>query len=579
MKSIQYRFMSMTVLVFFSFFLSCSGGGQSSAVQTPAFYVDAVGGNDANSGTAPGSPWKSLAKVSGSQFQAGSLIYLKRGSTWNEQLTIPSSGITIDAYGMGALPRIDGSKEITGWTDQGSGLYSATITLGVDEALGNLSETGTMMTFLAWNTDAATTFNAKPAGTYSYDYLSSTLYTKPSSTISGNVYLASVKLYGITATAKSDVIVKNLEVTRFSLHGVHFKDCVRCAVYNSIITKGGGATIASNVYAGNGIEFGNSSSNGIVDGVTVSDIFDSAISAQTYESGRNMSAISIRNSQAGSCGFAGIEISVLSNGTSTGSSINNVLISGSTITSSGHGWSGRRYGTEGHGIRVKADSGAGTISSIQMDTTTIDGSVGDGVKLAGEIGAVRLHRMNIKNNANGISLQEPTATSAKVQLTSSLVHHNGSYGIFYDSPTSAGFELFQNTLSDNTGINLAISSWNGSAKIQNNIFYGSTPMTHLYSAPTLTGATIDNNCYNEFTNMIGYAGTAYNSVTAFTASTSLESNGIGGTVGLTDPTNENFQLLNTSQCKTLGSPSVGVTVDYSGYPFSTPPSSGAYQYR
>ena len=582
MKSIIYRIVLVAIFAPGIFSLSCSSGGSTSPPQPQPFYVDAVNGMDSNTGTNSSNPWQSLAKVSASSVPFGSTIYLKRGGVWYEQLTIPSSGITIDSYGTGTLPRIDGSREIAGWTETppGSGLYSTVVTLAPEEALGNLSENGAMMSFQTWTADAAATFSGAPINSFSYEYPSK-LYIKPSSSPSENVYRASVKLFGIDATSKSDITVKNVDITRFSLHGVQYKDCIRCEVYNSTITKGGGAVVVSApiLYAGNGIEYDNSSANGVVDGVTVSDIFDSGISPQTWVSDQTMTSISIRNAQISSCGFAGIEVSVLDNAGTTGSSMTGVLISGVTITNSGRGWSGRRYGTEGNGIRVKADSGAGSISGVSIGTSSISGSIGDGVKLAGNIGTVSLHRMNITDNYYGISLQEPNATSAKLRLTSSLIHHNASYGIFYNSPTAAGFELFQNTLSDNGVINLAVYSHTGTAKIQNNIFHGSASMTHLYSVQTLTNAVINNNCYNEYPLMFGYDGTVCGLVSAFTASTGFEANGMGGAVGLSDPASGKFELLDASQCKALGSTSVGVLDDYSAFPFAVPPSSGAYQYR
>lgn len=579
MNSVIFRILIATIFASGIFSISCSSGGSSSPPpEQKQFYVDVAGGSDSNAGTSL-SPWQSLAKVSTSSIPFGSTIYLKRGSVWFEQLTIPSSGVTIDSYGTGTLPRIDGSKEITGWIVEGSGIYSSpTVTLGSDETLGNLSENGVMMSFQTWTTDAATTFSGAPAGSFTYDSALSRLYIKPASAPLGNVYRASIKIFGINAASKTDVAVQNLEITRFSLHGVHFKDCIRCEVRDSLISKGGGAMIAPDLYAGNGIEFGNASSNGVVDGVTVSEIFDSGITPQTYLSGQTLSSLSISNSLASSCGFAGIEVSVLSNGGTTGSSVNDIVISGVTVTNSGRGWSGRRYGTEGHGIRIQADSGAGAINGVRLETTTIDGSAGDGVKLAGDIGIVHLHRMNIRNNRYGISLLEPNAASVKLQLTSSLVYDNTDFGIIYNSPTAAGFELFHNTFSDNSGINMAVLGWSGTAKIQNNIFYGSSAITHLYSQPTLTGALINNNCYNEHPFMFGYGSTSYDLVSAFTASTGFESNGIGGTVELTDPAAGDFTLKATSPCRILGDPAVGVTEDYSGFSFASPPSSGAYQY-
>ena len=41
------------------------------------YYVDSVGGNDANTGTDPGQAWQSLVNVNGTTFSAGDQILLK----------------------------------------------------------------------------------------------------------------------------------------------------------------------------------------------------------------------------------------------------------------------------------------------------------------------------------------------------------------------------------------------------------------------------------------------------------------------------------------------------------------------
>jgi hypothetical protein len=78
------------------------------------YYVDRVGGSDANVGTSPATAWQSLSRVGQAAFTPGDYILLKRGQTWNEQLNISSSGladtpITYGAYGAGAAPVIDGT--------------------------------------------------------------------------------------------------------------------------------------------------------------------------------------------------------------------------------------------------------------------------------------------------------------------------------------------------------------------------------------------------------------------------------------------------------------------------------------
>lgn len=78
------------------------------------YYVDATGGDDARSGLSPALAWQTLAKVNGSAFVADDFVLLKRGGTWAEQLTPPSSGasshpITFGAYDSGNPPRITGA--------------------------------------------------------------------------------------------------------------------------------------------------------------------------------------------------------------------------------------------------------------------------------------------------------------------------------------------------------------------------------------------------------------------------------------------------------------------------------------
>ncbi|MBK8869987.1 MAG: right-handed parallel beta-helix repeat-containing protein [Elusimicrobia bacterium] len=553
---------------------------------SPAYFVDASLGDDGASGSSSDLPWKTLARVSASPLPSGAVVYLKRGEIWNEQLTVPSSGFTLDAYGTGAAPKIDGSRILAGWTSLGSGLYSQAVPLSTGEALGNLSENGTLMAFVPWNTDPTTTFAGQSAGTYAFDFALSTIYIKPAASPAGSVYRASVKIFGVLAASKSNIVIRNIHITRFSLNGVLFENCRGCSVSSVEISDGGGAVIAPNpaapptyIYAGNGVEFDTNSSEGSVTGVSVFRVFDSGISPQTFHSNNTVSGIDIRDSTIDRCGFAGVEISVLSNGGTTGSSITDVTVSGVLVANTGRGWSGRRNGTEGHGIRVMADDGAGTMSGIRLERCTISNSIGDGVRLAGNIGPVTLHRMNIQNNDRGISVEDSTATSLSLILTSSLIHRNGQWGLFYNSPTAAGLRVFQNTFFSHSFIQLAIFNQAGEARIQNNIFHTTAPVTHLYSESVLMAPMINNNCYTEMGTIVGYNGTPYSLVTSFHSETGFEMNGVGGDVDLTNPIGGDFSLQATSDCRGLGATGLGVTADYIGGAFASPPSSGALEYR
>ena len=79
-------------------------------------YYVAPTGNDRNTGISINTPWRTLAKVNRSSFRPGDQILLQRGSLWRETLLVPSSGvagqpITIDAYGSGDAPVIDGADQ------------------------------------------------------------------------------------------------------------------------------------------------------------------------------------------------------------------------------------------------------------------------------------------------------------------------------------------------------------------------------------------------------------------------------------------------------------------------------------
>jgi len=89
-------------------------GQNPSAMQSArTYYVDSLAGNDANTGTTPASAWKSLAKVNATTFLPGDRILLKSGTAWRGQLWPKGSGvegrpITVDMYGGGVKPVIQG---------------------------------------------------------------------------------------------------------------------------------------------------------------------------------------------------------------------------------------------------------------------------------------------------------------------------------------------------------------------------------------------------------------------------------------------------------------------------------------
>ena len=85
------------------------------------YYVDSVAGADSNSGRSIDQPWRSLARVNATQFLPGNKILFKRGSNWNDELFIDTSGVNgnpviFAPYGTGTPPIFSNSGNGSNWT-------------------------------------------------------------------------------------------------------------------------------------------------------------------------------------------------------------------------------------------------------------------------------------------------------------------------------------------------------------------------------------------------------------------------------------------------------------------------------
>lgn len=76
------------------------------------YYVSFSEGDDTYDGKSPTTPWKTLSKVSSTEFNAGDMILLESGDTWSgEELLLKGNGteehaITLSSYGKGDKPVI-----------------------------------------------------------------------------------------------------------------------------------------------------------------------------------------------------------------------------------------------------------------------------------------------------------------------------------------------------------------------------------------------------------------------------------------------------------------------------------------
>ncbi len=100
------------------------------------------GGNDTGAGTSDATAWATIEKVNSAftTFKPGDRILFKKGDTFFGTLRVSASGtasspITIGSYGSGERPVITGFRSVTEWTDEGNGIFSASIN---SESLTNM---------------------------------------------------------------------------------------------------------------------------------------------------------------------------------------------------------------------------------------------------------------------------------------------------------------------------------------------------------------------------------------------------------------------------------------------------------
>ena len=95
----------------------CLFSGVALIAQGATYYVDSVNGHDSSPGISPDAAWKTLDKVNATTLQPADRVLFKAGETWKGQLAPKTAGtngtpISIDRYGSGPKPKIDGDGQV-----------------------------------------------------------------------------------------------------------------------------------------------------------------------------------------------------------------------------------------------------------------------------------------------------------------------------------------------------------------------------------------------------------------------------------------------------------------------------------
>lgn len=296
---------------------------------------------------------KNNAELSAIVTGTGDTILLQSGVTYSAS-AIPAgflspSNVTLGVTGDGDLPIISGGVIRSDWTfDPTYGVYSRPAYPG--NTLGNVTEDGVGMKFVAWNTDLATTAAAmvsgqdlpRWSGSMTYDPATFTVYIKPSSGIADqHEYVVSEILNGIFSTAtNSNLWIEGIDFRHLSRHALTLFNKTNLNIHYCNFEMIGGVK-PSSLWLGNGIELSKGVWGAHVSHCSFADIFDSAVTSQLYEGvPTTIGSHKWERITASRCGLTVVEISC-----QTG---NQTIYDVETVdvysNDHGRGWSGDRNG-------------------------------------------------------------------------------------------------------------------------------------------------------------------------------------------------------------------------------------------
>jgi len=192
------------------------------AARAATYYVDncVTVGSDLNPGTSPSAPWLTVSRVNAASLQPGDSVLFERTCTWREQLTPPAGGsptasITFGAYGAGALPVLNGSSPVTGWTLFSGSIYYAAVAWSPNLVF----QDGVSLTM-------ETSAGAMVAGSYDYDPTTSRLYLWATDSASPATHTIEAAHYGATyyglifINNLSYITIDSLHLTKYNYNGV-----------------------------------------------------------------------------------------------------------------------------------------------------------------------------------------------------------------------------------------------------------------------------------------------------------------------------------------------------------------------
>ncbi|MFD2328140.1 hypothetical protein ACFSR7_02690 [Cohnella sp. GCM10020058] len=424
--------------------------GKTYAANT-TYYVDSASGSDAAIGTSTGTAWKTLAKVNGVTFQPGDKILFKRGGVWNGQLHPLGSGsagnpITIDAYGTGSRPLVNG-----GSLASGAAVYLVNQQYWVIQNLEVTNDSGTD------NSGTATTGGAPR--------------------------------YGIYIESNGAGKLNSFRIANNYVHNVN--GCFNCGAV-APHTNGGISMFAAGASDGfNGVVVeGNTVDHVGRNGINIWDASyhtgdQTVVVASQLSTGLTVQNNSVSYTDGDGILVFGFKDSLIQYNVSNGAG--QKMIAGFNMNASAGIWPTRSIGTI-----VQYNEAYGT------RTTDTDGQ-GFDVDL-GHYGAIVQHNYSHDNEGGFLLLMGPYTNTSTIRYNLSV---NDAYGgqkgvITFSYGVPEGTNIYNNTIYIGSGLKNPIycdgcdASTPGNWSFKNNVIYNMGAGTYSYPA---AGAVIDSNLF------------------------------------------------------------------------------------
>lgn len=193
----------------------------SSATQATKYYVSWSTGNDSNNGLTEGTAWKSIYEIATHTFAKGDSLLFNSGERWvndgvstsnDYALTLNVSGgsgmFYVGKYGTGAIPFIDGTKQLPGWQTEGNWeLYATGIYRRANFEIGNRMWLNGKEVKEAASLSLTTEFPWR-VHTDGYLYVKST--GNPATYYNSMSY--SAQRASLIMTNQSDVVIENIKI-------------------------------------------------------------------------------------------------------------------------------------------------------------------------------------------------------------------------------------------------------------------------------------------------------------------------------------------------------------------------------